>query len=93
MDSSRKAIVAIHAAFEAYLNSLAEPTGGSYGRRSDAMRFLSLAAETLELTPIEMKRAAVSWASRRKAEGICEECERMPTGTDGRAAFCKEHRT
>jgi len=26
-------------------------------------------------------------------DGVCDDCEAMPTGPDGRAAFCKAHRS
>jgi hypothetical protein len=31
-------------------------------------------------------------ASEAKASGVCPACESKPTGPDGRAAFCSDHR-
>jgi hypothetical protein len=36
---------------------------------------------------------AIRWSKVRDADSdVCEACEAMPTGRDGRAAFCKAHR-
>lgn len=42
---------------------------------------------------VEIGRAIEATVPRVDANGVCDRCEAMPTGADGRSAFCIYHRT